>query len=670
MRHVLPWALLVLALPARAQEQAELGATGEEEELGVATEDEELGVSAEVERPMAAGGGEDPTASATEIDTRNRARALDTLEEAIVEAPGAIPRLTGAYGSPATLSLRGADAEHTEVLIGELPLATADGAAFDLASMPLFLLDRIEVYRGGAPAWLGAGGIGGVLRLLPRTPERTRLRASAGAGSFGLWRGAVGAEVEGPGARWATALGLGFARGDFPYADDARTPGDPSDDVARLRRNAESMNANGIATLGLDVAGGSLDALLIGRVTSAGVPGPAALPTRDVRRREVDLLASAGWSLRQERFRFAISAAGGVRSRRLRDRLGEIGLVPRDADDWLARGLLRVAASGFALEWLELTAVGLYTHEELMPSDALAAVPNASSSRDRGAVAAEARVFGRIGSVRLDLRGSARLELAGSRLNELRPERLGQASESFAVAPTFRLAGAIEPIAGLAIGAQLARATRLPSMTELFGDRGYLVGNASLRPEEATDLDASVVLRGRAGDLRGVVEARGFAIFASDLIRWARNAQYQVVAENVASATMVGLEGGVRGDWGEHISLRLAATWLSASDQSGRALPLRPSGTLYARPEFHIRNFGCERLTLYADARVVGESYADAAGSVVLGARAQVGVGASLEWPVGSIALSVRDVFDARGTDLLGFPLPGRSFAVELTLAP
>ncbi|MFK7992058.1 MAG: TonB-dependent receptor, partial [Sandaracinaceae bacterium] len=147
---------------------------------------QELGVTAEAERPMARTGGDDPSASATEIDARDRPRAMDTLEDAVREAPGARTLSTGGYGSSTTLSLRGADASQTEVLFGDVPLTSADGAAFDLSTLPLWAIGSVEVYRGGAPTFLGVSPVGGVLRLRPREARRTEAEGTLGVGSFGL----------------------------------------------------------------------------------------------------------------------------------------------------------------------------------------------------------------------------------------------------------------------------------------------------------------------------------------------------------------------------------------------------------------------------------------------------------------------------------------------------
>lgn len=638
-----------------------------------------LGVTAEVERPVASRGGDDPSASATEVDARRRPTELDTLELALLEVPGARPLASGAYGSPTSLALRGADADQLEVLFGDLPITTADGSAFDLSTVPLWALDRVEVYRSGAPTWLGAGGIGGVVRLVPRTSARTEASGTIGVGSFGLWHGRLAASASDGALSWTSAAGVTSSEGDFPYVED-RTPLEPGDEIERARSNGWLREAAGLGHLSARVLDGRLDVLAFGLERIGGVPGPALHPTFDPRRNEVTTLTAAGYEITERgrpaaeaAWRVSLSTSAAYRRRRFTDRFGEIGLA-RQADDEQWRGVVRAAASGRVLELLELTGVLLYAREELAPNDALARQPNASSSRDAGTLALEGRLFGRIDGVRLELRPSARLAIAAARLSEIRLERAGETSESLLVMPTFRIGGVVEPVRGLAIAASAASATRAPSMIELFGDRGYLLGDTRLRPERAETFDLGVVLRGRHEELAGSAELRGFVTLASDLIRYRRTAQYTAVPENVASAVLFGAELGATGRLGRHVTLAGALTLLDTrTEHLGRVqrLPLRPWITAYVRPAVAAFDVGpLDRVELWADLTHVGENALDPANSAFLPARTRVGLGASLH--VGEermrVDLSVRDVFDGRGTDLLGFPLPGRTFAAALTL--
>lgn len=654
MRPLLPLLLLLAPLPVAAQE---------------------LGVTAEVERPMAATGGEDPTASATEVDATDRPRADEDLADALLEVPGARPLRTGAFGSPATLSLRGSDGDQVEVLLGELPISTVDGSAFDLSTIPLWALDRVEVYRGGAPTWLGVGGIGGVLRLVPRSAGREAVRATGGAGSFGLAHGRVSAGTHEGDVDWLASAGLTHADGDFPYLADVTLLDGSTGAEQRRRENAQLTQASALSHVRIRTGDERLSVFALGMYRAGGIPGPAVDPTRAARREEGQAIASLGWEHLEDDWRLAASAGAAYRRRSLEDRLAEVGLVPRDADDDALRTVARVAARGDALEWLEVIGVGLWIHEQLWPRDALARNPPSGSARDAGRLGVEARLHGHTGEVRYELRPSVRLGLVGSRLSDLRSEASGERTSRFDAVPTFRLAGAIEPLRGLTVAASASSATRTPTPLELFGDRAFLRGNAELVPERAERFDLSLALRGREGDARGRAELRGFVTLASDLIRYQRSSRFVSTPENVDSATLGGAELGLAGSITPHFALTGAATyletwtpWLGAE----RRLPYRPRLTAYLRPELRAFEVGpLDRLVFYADVVHVGAAFADAVNAARIEGRTRFGVGASLEvWERRlRLDVGVRDVFDARGTDLLGFPLPGRSLFASLSLA-
>ncbi len=634
-----------------------------------------LGVTARVEQPMARTGGDDPTASATAVDARDRPTTLDTLDRALLQVPGARPLSSGAYGSPTSLSLRGADADQLQVMFGDVPITTADGSAFDLTTVPLWTLERVEVYRSGAPTWLGVGGIGGVLRLVPRSGSGPpSLGGTLGVGSFGLVHGRVAAHVSGRDLEWTAAAGVTSSQGNFPYRDDGRTVFDTSDDVTRNRQNAWVRSGAGLGHLRAHVAGGTLSVFLFGLGRLAGVPGPASQPTRYARRNEASLLGGMSFELtdRGRRpedadWRLQIATSAGYRNRRFTDRFGEVGLVPRVTDDHQWRSVLRIAASGRPLSWLELTGVGLWTHEELDPHDALARTPNSPSARDAGTLALETRLHGRIGGVRVELRPSARFAVIGARLTEIRTARAGQSTRSLTLAPTFRIGAAIEPVRGLTVAASAASATRPPSMVELFGDRGYLVGDTTLKPEQANTFDLGVAMRGREGVVSGSAEVRGFVTLAHDLIRYRRTSLYTAVPENVASATLFGGELGLNGQVTRHFRVSGALTLLDTRTEylgQIRRLPLRPWLTAYVRPSVSIFDLDVlSRLDLWIDLVHVSSSYVNPANDPggLLAARTRFGVGISAFFFGDRVRLDVamRDVFDQRGTDSSGLSAAG-----------
>src|SRR5690606_28403501 len=95
----------------------------------------------------------------------------------------------------------------------------------DLSRVPLFMIDRVEVYRGALPLQIVRGGMNGAIVLEPRLPKQNELRLGASSGSYGAaaaWAGATGAWT-GDDARstrkFATTVAVrrAGARNDFDY---------------------------------------------------------------------------------------------------------------------------------------------------------------------------------------------------------------------------------------------------------------------------------------------------------------------------------------------------------------------------------------------------------------------------------------------------------------------
>ena len=644
-------AALAVATSARAQHDAGFGATGR------------------AEQSVPTGAGADPTAAATTVEAGASGRALETADELMLEVPGAQAWSTGAYGAYTALSLRGAGAEHTTVLLGDLPLAT-EGEAFDLSLVPVALIDRVEVYRGGAPIGLGTGGIGGVVRVVPRSEPRSMGEAAIGVGSFGLVHGRVATAVVGDATSWTAAAGAVRSDGDFPFTYDA-TELVPGDEREARRQNAHADEGHGLVHLRAPVAGTTVEAALLGIGRTGGVPGPAVQTSRATRSlSRVAALASVA----SGRAPFATRGAVGVSYGRdaLSDPFGEIGFGrARITDDRTVRAHALGSTELEVLPWLAASAVLAGGYETREPRDVLAPAPIDDSHRWSGSVAAEARVHGRVAGARVEVRPSVRARVARSVLHEIAAGREGERASATTSAPGARLGAVVSPAPGLAVAGSIAYETRFPTFLELFGDRAFLLGDTRLREERAITADLGVLARGTEGLVHGSVEARGFVLLAEDLIRYRRTAQSQALPENVARARTMGVELGARGDIGRHVGLAAALTLLRAEDRAlDRALPLRPGIQAYARPEARLFALGpLSRVRVFGEVTYVGATFADPHNLIVVDARLLLGAGIAAEVLDGGLAfaLTATDIGDERPTDVLGFPLPGRAFELTVT---
>jgi outer membrane receptor protein involved in Fe transport len=124
--------------------------------------------------------------------------AAGSLDDALRNTPGfsLFRRSTSRVSNPTTqgVTLRGVSgsgASRTMVLADGLPLNDAFGSWVYWNKVPQAAIERVEIVRGATGDLYGADALGGVVQVLTFAPGRTRLRATADAGSHHTTRGSV-----------------------------------------------------------------------------------------------------------------------------------------------------------------------------------------------------------------------------------------------------------------------------------------------------------------------------------------------------------------------------------------------------------------------------------------------------------------------------------------------
>ncbi|MGB8328626.1 MAG: TonB-dependent receptor plug domain-containing protein, partial [Polyangiales bacterium] len=255
----------------------------------------QFGETAEVSRPIPSTNSLDATAAGSEILIRDRILAQST-NQLLQESAGTRLVATGGPGSFLCLRLRGVACDQVTVLLGNVPISSSDTGTFDLGLVPLEALDGFEVYRGGAPAWLSEGAVGGVLRLMPRTYKENELGARVTGGSFGTWGANLYGAAAGKKVQVFGTAGAGGAKNDYPYIDDNGTRFNPSDDTERTRQNADFLGGFGFANLVAETSESSrLDVVFLGLGGERGEPGPGSSPALQARTQSTRLIGSVSW---------------------------------------------------------------------------------------------------------------------------------------------------------------------------------------------------------------------------------------------------------------------------------------------------------------------------------------------------------------------------------------
>lgn len=130
--------------------------------------------------------------TAEDIAARPRFEVSDLLRQ----LPGISVNRSGQLGAQTQVRLRGAEANHTLVLINGIEVGDpVTGGEFDFANLLTADVERIEVLRGPQSALYGAQAIGGVINIITRQGQGTpTYTAEAQGGSFGTYNVSAAAQ--------------------------------------------------------------------------------------------------------------------------------------------------------------------------------------------------------------------------------------------------------------------------------------------------------------------------------------------------------------------------------------------------------------------------------------------------------------------------------------------
>jgi vitamin B12 transporter len=104
-------------------------------------------------------------------DQQINAQKIDHVENALRQVPGVIVTQSGSPGTEADVSIRGATAAQTLILIDGVEVNTSATGGFDMSNLPTDNVDRIEVLRGAGGSLYGSQAIGGVVNVLSEEGE-------------------------------------------------------------------------------------------------------------------------------------------------------------------------------------------------------------------------------------------------------------------------------------------------------------------------------------------------------------------------------------------------------------------------------------------------------------------------------------------------------------------
>jgi outer membrane receptor protein involved in Fe transport len=128
----------------------------------------------------------------TAIDATKLYNTTLDISGALDRVAGVRVRESGGVGSNFNVSLNGFSGRHIRYFIDGIPMDNF-GSSFQINNIPINVAERVEVYKGVVPMWLGSDALGGAINIVTGNRNRNYVDASYSYGSFNTHRSVVNA---------------------------------------------------------------------------------------------------------------------------------------------------------------------------------------------------------------------------------------------------------------------------------------------------------------------------------------------------------------------------------------------------------------------------------------------------------------------------------------------
>ena len=610
------------------------------------------------------------TGSVTVIDATAAVDRVTDVAEAIEESAGVTVKRYGGLGGYSVVMIRGTGPNQTSVFLDGVPLSGAAVGAVNLADLPMDALRCIEVYRGVAPIGFGGAPLGGVVNLVTRTAG-TGLTAGAAVsyGSFETYKIDLFASNSLEDRNFLFFYNHLGSKGDFEYKDDNATLYNEEDDETIERQNNDFTSDDILLKAGHKI-GDHFELFLVNEYFRkfAGVPGFSTLRVNDATLSTMRNTSYVGGRYLGSVAEVRALAYYAYIEEKYSDPEGEIGLG-RQKNRYITRTAGLNSMGRFFIGSAAM--VGLFVEgkkESYNEYNLLGDNSWPDNERITYAGAAQGEVY--LFDAKVILVPTIRAESYESDFGGSGSATYNFASESESssdtmYSPHFGLR--LNPLQPLSFTANIGRYYRVPTFTELFGDRGGSVGNPDLDPETGIHVDGGVELKFK--DFSFLDKLRfAYAVYyldVEDIIILVQNSQRTVQAQNVSEAEILGHEFSFDIIAAGALKTHATYTFQQTRDRSGvsyldgNPLPGRPENEFHFNAAVFRKGWG----EIFYTFDYMDGNYLDRAGYLEANARRIHGVGVTATPLEGlSITFEAKNIGDDRVSDIIGYPLPGRSY--------
>jgi len=620
------------------------------------------------------------------VDLGERRNRVEDLSALLAQQVGIRIKQYGGYEGFATASIRGSSSSQVNVYLDGIPLNDPYLGPANLADLPLGGIQSVEIYRGFTPPGLGWSAIGGAVNLVTAKTGRwgkkgwfSNLEASETYGSFDTSRHWLSVWSRPWKLRLFAHGGYTKTLGNFPFPDDKGTPLNTADDRISDRINNDFDSYNFFSRCEAPIPNfGAVSVCYNRYYRDQGVPGIGIYQSATARAKRARSLSYFTLKSSEElsgRLRLSGTAFYSKSIEQCSDADGTISRIRQDTDNTIiAHGGL--ARAKWFLPLLPASAELVFEgrKEKYHPVNK---VPSLREGPDYWRRSHTTALTADVYLLNQTLIFSV-VQRWGKHINEfydvsvfswLPPTPQGKIAKEERT-PSFGFRW--HPYPFLTLKGNAGTYYRLPTFLELFGNFGAVTGNAKLEPEKGTNRDAGILLAfDHLGPLRSIFfETVYLTNDVDNLILFFPNSQRTSIPINIGSAEISGWEVSFSSRVGSILQLSGSYTRLETKDTSD--IPYYRGNQLPSRPENDVSISAAvpwRRWKLSYELHHIGANYLDRANMQEVAARSLHNLAFRFEVPVEGLAFTLegRNLSDNQIRDVIGYPLPGRTFYSTVT---
>lgn len=592
-----------------------------------------------------------------------------SLSELLSDLPGIYIKRYGGMDEYATISIRGSTSEQVTVLIDGILINNPLGGGINISSIPIDTIEKVEVYRGSVPFSLGVQSIGGVINITTLSDLKSGKEITASYGSYDYKKISLNYFSN---DRISALYNVNYshAKNDYKYLHDNRTHTIKSDDYIDRRRNNKSEKLSLFANFNYPFTDNYTGRFSFSfQKEDKGLAGVFYNEAENANLTTSDLILNLKFikrSLNKYPAIISLKLYSKFNITNFYDPYREIGWARKDTND-------KSNQYGFSLSYekffvnIKTSLSFFYNTINFKPEDKF----------DNNQFLDLKRNDIKLSFENVIMLLNERLQLTpGILIEYYENKRLSQKDTPFSKDISFIRDTFISKQLGInynfntnfIIKASAGSYYRVPNMFELFGDRGFTVGHASLKPEKSNNIDGGIIYHNKFRNINISSEIIFFHRSVENLIQWLNYATQIYYPSNIGKAKLQGIESILSLAFnnfyykGNYTLLKTENNELSIG-KLNKELPGKPNYEVMNEVGYNNLKTG---IKIYLQYSWTGESYKDLANNFKNDEKEYVNLGFTYSYNNLQANFEIKNLTDELSQDVYGFPLPGRSYYTKL----